>query len=189
MLTQAIDFLLNTFVGLFVFALLLRFYLQWFRAAPRNPFTQFINALTDWIVLPARRFVPGLWGMDLASLAMALLFEFLLILLVAWLHGVPLGVLEGAQWLGLILLAVVRLIKLTVYLVMFAVLAQAILSWVNPYNPAASILNSITNPFLRPFRRKVPSVGGVDLSPLFVVVICQLLLMIPIAWLENSLHL
>lgn len=187
MLTQAIDFLLNTFVGLFVFALLVRFYLQWFRAPPRNPFSQFINALTDWIVLPVRRFVPGLWGMDLASLVMAWLFEFLLILLVAWLHGIPVSVLGGAQWIGLVLLALVRLVKLTVYLVMFAVIAQAILSWVNPYNPAAPILNGITNPFLRPFRRRVPTVGGVDLSPLFVVVACQLILMIPVAWLEGSL--
>lgn len=93
MLTQALDFLLNTFVGLFVFALLMRFYLQWFRAGPRNPFSQFLNALTGWIVLPARRFIPGLWGMDLASLVMAWFFEFLLIVVVAMLHGVPVSVL------------------------------------------------------------------------------------------------
>lgn len=72
---------------------------------------------------------------------------------------------------------------------MFAVIAQAILSWVNPHNPAASILHGITNPLLRPFRRRMPAVGGVDLSPLFVVVICQLILMIPIAWLERSLNI
>ncbi|MBM3396517.1 MAG: YggT family protein [Betaproteobacteria bacterium] len=189
MLTQALDFLLNTFVGLFVFALLMRFYLQWFRAGPRNPFSQFLNALTGWIVLPARRFIPGLWGMDLASLVMAWFFEFLLIVVVAMLHGVPVSVLGPGQWLGFALLAGIRLLKLTVYLVMFAVIAQAILSWVNPHNPAASILHGITNPFLRPFRRRMPAVGGVDLSPLFVVVICQLILMIPIAWLERSLNI
>ncbi len=189
MLIQSIAFLLETFVGLFVFALLMRFYLQWFRAAPRNPISQFLSALTDWIVLPARRFIPGLWGMDLASLVMAWAFELLLMLLIAWLQGVPIGVLSGAHWLALALLAVVRLIKLTVYIVMFAVIVQAVLSWVNPYNPAASILTSVTNPFLKPFRRRVPAIGGVDLSPLFVVVICQLILMVPIAWLERSLAL
>jgi YggT family protein len=187
MLTQTILFLLETFVGLFVFALLMRFYLQWFRAAPRNPFSQFLQALTDWIVLPTRRFIPGLWGMDLASLVMAWVLELLLIVLVAWLSGVPIGVLTGAHWVGFALLAVVRLLKLTVYLVMFAVIIQAVLSWVNPYNPAASILNSVTSRFLRPFQRRIPAVGGVDLSPFFVVVICQLILMVPIAWLERSL--
>lgn len=187
MLTQSIDFLLNTFVGLFVFALLMRFYLQWFRASPRNPVSYFLNALTDWIVLPARRFIPGLWGMDLASLVMAWAFELLLILLLIMLHGSSLGALSPVHWIAMALLAVVRLIKLTVYLVMFAVIIQAVLSWVNPHNPATPILTSVTNPFLRPFRRRVPLIGGVDLSPLFVVVICQLILMLPIHWLESTL--
>ena len=187
MLTQSLVFILETFVGLFVFALLMRFYLQWFRAAPRNPVSQFLHALTDWIVLPARRFIPGLWGIDLASFVMAWAFEFLLMVLIAYLHGVPISLLTGASWLGLTLLAVVRLIKLTIYLLIFAVIVQAVLSWVNPYNPATPILNSVTNPFLRPFRRRIPSVGGVDLSPLFVIVMCQLLLMVPIAWLERAL--
>lgn len=186
MLTQSIVFLLETFVGLFVFALLMRFYLQWFRAAPRNPISYFLSALTDWIVLPARRFIPGLWGMDLASLVMAWVFEILLISVISSLHG-ALGLLSPGFWLAVAFLAIVRLFKLTVYLVMFAVIIQAVLSWVNPYNPAAPILTSVTNPFLRPFRRRIPPIGGVDLSPLFVVVICQLILMLPIAWLEGHL--
>ncbi|MSQ60184.1 MAG: YggT family protein [Betaproteobacteria bacterium] len=189
MLIQPLIFVLETFAGLFVFALLMRFYLQWFRAAPRNPASLFLHALTDWIVLPARRLIPGLWGIDLASLVMAWAFELLLMILVASLQGVPISVLSGASWVGLALLAVVRLIKLTIYLVMFAVIVQAVLSWVNPYNPAAPILNSVTNPFLRHFRRRIPNVGGVDLSPLFVIVVCQLLLMVPIAWLERMLAL
>jgi YggT family protein len=189
MLTQSLVFLLETFVGLFVFALLMRFYLQWFRAGPRNPFSQFISALTDWVVLPARKLIPGLWGMDLASLVMAWAFEFALLVMLAWLQGVPIGVLSGGNWLGLILLAMVRLMKLTVYLVMFSVIIQAVMSWVNPHNPAYSVLNSVTGPFLRPLQRRIPAIGGVDLSPLFVIVICQLILMVPIAWLERSLGL
>ena len=78
MLTQALQFLLEVFVGLFALALLLRFFLQWLRAPVRNPLSYFLGALTDWIVVPARRVIPGLWGLDLATLLLAWLMEFVL---------------------------------------------------------------------------------------------------------------
>jgi YggT family protein len=87
---------------------------------------------------------------------------------------------------GIGAIAALRLMRLTVYIVMVAVIAQAILSWISPYHQLAPLLNSMTAPFLRRFQRIIPPIGNVDLSPLFVIIVCQLVLMLPIAWLEMS---
>jgi len=163
MLGLALQFLLETFLGLFALALLLRFFLQWLRAPVRNPFSHFLAALTNWIVLPARRVIPGLWGLDLATVVLAWLTEVVLI-----------------GFLG-----VVQLAKLSLWILMVAVVAQAILSWVSPYSPVMPLMNSLVRPFLRVFQKRIPPVGNVDLSPLFVLVACQLLLFV-IAWLEGA---
>jgi YggT family protein len=76
--------------------------------------------------------------------------------------------------------------KMLVYIVLFSTLLQAVLSWVNPGSPVAPLRDAMTRPFLRMFRRRIPPIGNVDLSPLFLIVACQLLLMLPIAWLESS---
>jgi YggT family protein len=87
----------------------------------------------------------------------------------------------GTAIAGLILRAVVNLLKRFLYILMVAVIAQAVLSWVSPRSPAMSVLVSLTRPFLRPLQRRIPPVGGVDLSPLLVLVLCQLLLLWPVA--------
>ena len=84
------------------------------------------------------------------------------------------------------LLAAIKLVTFMLYIVMFTVIVQAVLSLVNPYSPAMPLLNSLVRPFLRPFQRLVPPIGNVDLSPLFVVVVCQLLLMVPVAYLQAA---
>ncbi len=180
-MNQALIFLLETFLGLFALALLLRFYLQAVRAPVRNPLSQFLTALTDFMVRPARRVIPGLWGYDLSTLLLAWAVEVLLIVLIRALSDLEMGPTVGAAISGLILLAVVNLVKRFLYILMVAVIVQAILSWVNPHTPAMSVLVSLTRPFLRPLQRRIPPVGGVDLSPLFVLVACQLLLMWPVA--------
>lgn len=183
MFGQALQFLLETFLGLFALALLLRFFLQWLRAPARNPLSYFLAALTDWIVVPARRVIPGLWGLDLATLLLAWVTEVVLILATYWLKG---SGLEPAAGVGLVLigfLAAVQLVKLSLWILMIAVIVQALLSWLSPFSPAMPLLNSLARPFLRVFQKRIPPVGNVDLSPLFVVVVCQLLLM-AVAWLE-----
>jgi YggT family protein len=185
-MNQALIFLLETFLGLFSLALLLRFYLQAVRAPARNPLSQFLAALTDAIVRPARRVIPGLWGYDLSTLLLAWLTELLLVGSVLALKGYQLGPGVGSAVIGLMLLAWLNLLKLFLYILMVAVFAQAILSWIGPRGPATSILAGLTRPFLRPFQRRVPAVGGVDLSPLFVLVICQVLLMWPVIALEAA---
>lgn len=185
-LSQAAIFLAETLFGLFSLALLLRFYLQWVRAPYRNPVSQFLCGLTDFVVLPARRVVPGLWGMDLATLVLAWLCEVLLLVVVLALRGLDAGAATGAVLVAILLLAAVKIVKMSIYILMVAVIVQAILSWVNPYSPIGPLLNSLTQPFLRPLQRRVPMVANVDLSPLVLIIVLQLILMVPIAWLEMN---
>ena len=78
------------------------------------------------------------------------------------------------------------MLELLIYIVLVATLLQAVLSWVNPGSPVAPLLDAMTRPFLRLFRQRIPPIGNVDLSPLFVLVACELLLMVPVAWLESG---
>jgi YggT family protein len=184
MLTQAAIFLIQTVVGLFALALLLRFYLQLVRAPYRNPISQFLNALTDFLVKPTRRIVPGLWGMDLATLLLAWLCEVIILFAVLALGGVEPGAIGAAAFFGILVLGMVKVLKTSIYILMVAVIVQAILSWVNPYSPVGPLLSSLTQPLLRPLQKRVPMVANVDLSPLVLIIILQLLLMVPIAWME-----
>ena len=79
------------------------------------------------------------------------------------------------------------LARVALYIVMFAIIAQVVLSWVAPYSPMMPLVNGMTRPFLRVFQRRIPPIGNVDLSPLFALVVIQLLLMLPVAWLEASI--
>ena len=185
MFSQVLLFLLETFLGLFALALLLRFHMQWLRAPLRNPVSQFLNALTDWAVAPARRLIPGVAGYDWATLILAWLTELVLILATFWLRGFSFVGALGTDLVLIAFLALIQIFKLSLYILMVAVVLQAILSWVSPYSPAAPLLNSIARPFLRVFQKRVPPVGNVDLSPLFVLVVCQIVLMAT-AWLEGS---
>ncbi|MBI1965715.1 MAG: YggT family protein [Betaproteobacteria bacterium] len=186
MLSGALIFLVNTVFGLFTVALLLRFYLQWARASYRNPVSEFLGALTDFMVRPARRVIPGWWGLDLASLVLAWLAQMLELIIVMQIRGYTPDSLAGTAFAALILMAAVMLAKIGLYIVMVAVIVQAVLTWFNPYSPLMPLLNGMTRPFLRVFQRLVPPVGNVDLSPLFVIVVIQLLLMLPVAYLEVS---
>lgn len=186
MLNNAVVFLLETFLGLFALALLLRFYLQALRAPARNPLSAFLAALTDWIVAPARRVIPGLWGMDLSTVVLAWVTEVVLLAAKFSLRGLEMGGAAGAATIALLLLGAVEVIKLSVYILLVAVILQVVLSWVAPYSPAMPMLNSLTRPFLGPLQRRIPPVGNVDLSPIFLLVGCQLLLFL-VAWLEAAL--
>jgi YggT family protein len=186
MFGNALVFLVTTVCGLFVVALLLRFYLQWVRASYRNPLSQFLQALTDFMVRPARRVIPGLWGLDLASLFLAWLVQWLELILVLQIQGRGFGEAAGAALGMLALVALVLMVKITLYILMVAVIVQVVLSWVNPHSPIMPLFNSMTRPLLRPFQRRIPPIGNVDLSPLFALVVIQLLLMLPVAWLEES---
>ena len=186
MLTNALIFLVSTVCGLFVVALLLRFYLQWVRASYRNPLSEFLQALTDFMVRPARRVIPGLWGLDLATFTLAWLVQILELVIVLQIQGRGFGDSVGLTLAFMALLALVLLTKIGLYILMVTVIVQVVLSWVNPYSPIMPLLNNMTRPLLRPFQRRIPPIGNVDLSPLFALVVIQLLLMLPVTWLEDS---
>lgn len=177
MFNQALIFLLDTLLGFFSLALLLRFYLQLLRVPFRNPLSQFLAAVSDFIVRPVRRLIPGLWGMDLATLLLAWLAQLILLAGIYALKGYNFSSVAGIAVAALGLLALVEIIKLTLYIILVAVIVQALLSWFNPHSPAAPLLDGFTRPFLGVFRKRIPPVGNVDLSPLFVLIVIQLLLL------------
>jgi YggT family protein len=185
MLGNALIFIAQVVFGLLTLTLLLRFYLQWVRAPYRNPLADFVNALTDFMVRPARRVLPGLWGIDLPTLLLAWLMQLLEWLIVLQVRGFRFGAEIGMALVGIAAVAAVAVLQMLVYIVLFSTLLQAVLSWINPGSPIAPLLDAMTRPFLRMFRRNIPPIGNVDLSPLFLMVACQLMLMLPIAWLES----
>ncbi len=182
MLNEALIFLLQALLQPFAALLLFRFHMVWLRVPMRNPIGEFVMVLTDFLVLRARRLVPPLKGFDSATLILALLIEMLYVTALLWVQNAP---VEGFLLPGLLLLAATKLLEISLYLLMAAVFAQAILSWVNPYSPAAPLLNAITWRFLQPLRRIIPMLGNVDLSPLALLIICQLILIVPIGALER----
>ncbi|HTI48264.1 MAG TPA: YggT family protein [Casimicrobiaceae bacterium] len=187
MLDRALGYLIDVVFGLFTYALLLRFVMQLLRAPFRNPIGQAVIALTDWIVKPLRRVLPGFRGIDWASLVATYLFQVLWLLAYFVLFGTPFA-WTGGGIAYLLVAAVLALLKAALWLLIIVVLAQAILSWVAPDGPAAGLLNALTFPFLRPIRRVLPPIGGtLDLSPLVVIVIAQLLQITLLPWLESSL--
>jgi YggT family protein len=183
----ALKFLLDVFFGLFTYALLLRFVMQLLRAPFRNPAGQAVMALTDWIVKPLRKLFPGFKGIDWASLVATYLFQVLWLLAYYVVFGQAFALLgPGAAYL--LVAALVALAKAALWLLIVVVFVQAILSWVAPDGPLAGLLNALTFPFLRPVRRLIPPIGGtLDLSPLIVIVLAQLALMLPVAWIESAL--
>lgn len=184
MIAQALLFLVGTIVSLFSTALLLRFFLQVARAPARNPISQFVNALTDPVVRPARRIVPGWAGLDLSTLVLAWVAEFLLLVL-QQLIGSAFGMTAGMPIVAFLVLGAISVLRMSVYIYMGALILQAVLSWVAPFSPVMPVVNSLTRPLLRPFQRRVPAIGGVDLSPLVLIIVLQLVLMIPVHWLES----
>lgn len=182
MLTKAIIFLLDTAFNLIVLAALMRFYLQLFRAPFRNPLAQMVVALTDFAVKPLRRVIPGLGGLDLASIALAWIAEMVLLVLVFLVRYQTLP--DGGALPALLFLSLLALVRLSLYLLIGVLVIQAIMSWFSPYHPLMPLFDTLTRPFLGPIRRIIPGIGGVDLSPLILLVICQLILMLPVAWLE-----
>jgi YggT family protein len=181
---KIILFVLDNVCGFLTLALLVRFAMQWARTPFRNPLGQFIVAVTDWMVRPVRRLIPSLFGFDTASLLLAWLWQ-------AVYQGVELGfsrmllAVSPAPTLVVALLALLEVAKIGLYLVIGAVIVSAVFSWVNPYAPLADVFNTLTRPLLRPFRRVIPPVGGVDLSPLALLLVLQIALFV-VASLRSS---
>jgi YggT family protein len=167
-------FLLNTVFTLFGAALLLRAWLQVVRLPPYNPVSNAVLHATNWIVLPLRHIVPSARRIDWASVLAALIAAIVYVVLMVAVTGVDPLML----WPTLLIVALLTLIKWGLNLIIWLTILMALLSWLNPRSPAMPILFQLTAPFLNPLRRVVPNLGGIDLSPILLFVIVQVLLMI-----------
>ena len=187
MLDQAGKLIVDVAFGLIVYALIGRFLMQLLRAPFRNPIGQAVVALTDWIVKPLRRIVPGFRGIDWASLLAAFLFQVLWLAALYAIFGRGFS-MTGTGIAYMLGAALIELVKGMLWVLVIVVIVQAVLTWVAPDGPLAGLLNAMTFPFLRPLRRMIPPIGGtLDLTPLILIVILQLLLILPVRWLEQAL--
>jgi YggT family protein len=183
MLTNLLLLILEAVTGFFVFLLLVRFYMQLLRVSFRNQLGRFVVTVTDWLVRPARRIIPGLFGLDMPSLAGALILHSGYLTTAFWLKRFSFGAHAGIAVPVILAIAVVELLRFSVYILIGVVLFSAILSWVNPHAPLAPLVNSLSRPFLRPFQRLIPPIAHVDLSPLVLLLVLQVALTL-LAWLR-----
>ncbi|HEV3105808.1 MAG TPA: YggT family protein [Trinickia sp.] len=167
-------FLLNTVFTLFGAALLLRAWMQAVRMPPYNPVSHAVFQATNWLVLPLRHVLPKARRIDWASLVAALIAAIAYVVLMVTVAGVdPLGFAPVIA-----LVSLLTVVKWALNLVIWLTILMALLSWLNPRSPAMPILYQLTAPFLDPLRRILPHFGGIDLSPILLFVIVQVLLMI-----------
>ena len=185
MLIDAAQFLLRTLLDLAACAFFLRFWMQWAQVPFHNPFAQFVVKITDFAVKPLRRVLPGLLGLDWASLLPFFVAEFLMVLGIHWIMGYPFAVVGAAVIPGFLLLTLAAALKLVLYVLMGFVVLQAILSWVNPFSPLAPVFYALARPVVGPFQKIVPPIGGIDLSPMVALIVVQLLLVAPVTALER----
>jgi YggT family protein len=173
--SQAGLYLIQLVFGFYILLVLLRLLFQLVRASFYNPVSQFIVTLTQPPMQFLRRFIPGLFGVDMAAVVLLLALQILEIYVIAWFQGAS----PAAG--GVVVIAVAQLIEFTVYVFIVAIFIRIILSWVNPYgtrHPVGDLLHSLTEPLLAPARRLIPPIGGLDLSPIAVFVLLQLTLIL-----------
>ena len=172
--SDAGSFLIDTVIGLYMLAVMLRFLLQWVRADFYNPLSQFLVTVTNPPLVFLRRFIPGLFGVDFASILLLIVLAVVKIYLIYAISGLT------PQLPGVLLLAIGEVIQLGVYVFIFAMLIRVILSWIQPgaYNPVLGLINQLTEPLMAPARRFIPPFGGLDISPMLVFIFLYLTLML-----------
>jgi YggT family protein len=173
-LTNPLAFLVNTIFGLYILCFVLRFMLQLVRADFYNPLSQFLVKITNPLLIPLRRVIPGWGGIDIASIVVIVLLQLIAQALVLLIRGVPM--LPST----VIILSLAELVALVLNIYLVTIIVQVILSWIQPgsYNPVSSLLYSLNEPVLKPARRLIPPISGIDLSPLVVLLIIQLVKML-----------
>ncbi|PZR39644.1 MAG: YggT family protein [Ectopseudomonas oleovorans] len=172
-LIEALIYIIQTLGSLYLLIVLLRFILQLVRADFYNPLSQFIVKATQPLVTPLRRIIPGFAGLDLASLVLAILVQLLLMIVTLTLMGYNVGgfILQLLVW------SMIGVTSLFLKVFFLALIISVILSWVAPgsYNPGAQLVNQICEPLLAPFRKLLPNLGGLDISPIFAFITINLI--------------
>lgn len=175
---QALIFLIDAVIGFFTLVLLLRFFMQLNRVSFANQIGTFVVQLTNWAVKPLRRVVPGLGGLDLASLLPAWVLQCVLVLVVYLLRGSAVAVDEGTLALLVLWHGLLGTLRVAIWVFIGALFLQAILSWVNPRSPLGYPVMQLTQPILRPIQRFLPPIANIDLSPLVGILLLQMLLLL-----------
>ena len=190
--------IINTLFDLYILLVLLRFLLQMLRADFYNPISQFIVRLTTPPLQIFRRVIPSVAGQDSASIVLCIVLIYIKFLISRMLDiaFVPISTamapIGDASYGGLIIIAIADLVALTFTVFLGAIIIQVILSWINPgqYNPVVGLISRIADPVLRPFRKIIPPMGGLDLTPLFAILllmVAKMLLVPPIVYIGGSL--
>ena len=170
-LNDAVIFIIQTLGSLYLLVVLMRFILQLVRANFYNPLCQFVVKATQPLLKPLRRVVPSMFGLDMSSLVLALLLQILLFVVILMLNGYQAFTVLLLPW-GLI-----GIFSLFLKIIFWSMIISVILSWVAPgsRSPGAELVAQITEPVLAPFRRLIPNLGGLDISPIFAFIAIQLL--------------
>ena len=171
MIHSIFNLIIDTAATILAGLLLIRFWMQAVRVRPPVQLGQFIFRLTDWLVLPLRKALPGAGGYDWASLVGAFI-----VLLVSM--AIQLGVRSAFAVNAWLLLSLLALVHAIAYGLIGLIIIEVILSWVNPYAPIAPTVRALTDPVLRPFRRILPSISGVDLSPILAFLALRILVFV-----------
>ena len=171
-LADGLAFVIQTVFGIYILAVLLRFLFQLLRAPFHNPVSQFVVTVTNPPLRILRRVIPGFAGIDVASIVLLLVLQAVELLLLALLYG------SMPALAGILVLSIGKLLEMTVYVFMVAILVRIIIGWVNPHlhNPVTQLLDSLTGFMLRPARRLLPPIGMLDLSPIVVFLVLGLAL-------------
>lgn len=159
-------FLIDILFDIYIAIMLLRFLLQYVGADFYNPISQFIVKATQKPVFLVRRLIPGFRGIDVATLVLALALIFTKLTVLYAIGGIQPSIA------GIVIQGLYDLIQLIIDIFIFAIFVQAILSWVNPdpHNPVSGLLRSLTSPVLKPIKKFLPAMGGMDLSPIFALI-------------------
>ena len=172
-LVEALIYIIQTLGSLYLLIVLLRFILQLVRADFYNPLSQFTVKATQPLLKPLRRFIPSIAGLDTASLVLAVLVQLLLMVVTLSLMGFnPVSVIPQ-----LLVWSLIGVTSLFFKVFFFALIVSVILSWVAPgsHNPGAQLVNQLCEPLLAPFRKLLPNLGGLDLSPIFAFIALNLM--------------
>ncbi len=166
-IADAIVFIVQAIANLYLLVLLLRLWLPVLRADFRNQLAQAILKITSPLVIPMRRIMPSLGRVDTATILVAFVIQYLTILLILLVYG------QSSSFAPIAITAVVNLVFLSLRLFAFAIVIRVILSWISPagHNPATAIISTLTEPVLGPFRRWIPPIGGLDISPIFAMIL------------------
>ncbi len=184
-LSQAAVFLIDLIFGLFVLAVLLRFLLQRAGADFYNPISQMLFTVTNPLMKPLRRLAPTFGGIDWAAILLLFLIQGTELVLIAFL-----GTGHPPALPGLFVLTLAHLLSLVIYVHLFLIIIQVVISWINPgsYNPLTGLMSQLTEPLLQPARRLIPPSGGFDWSALVVLVCLQLALILLVSPLQDLGH-